>query len=72
MINYINNMLFLVQATVRSFFEDENGDTNIVSMVVLMGVAVLLAIIFRDAIGGMLQRLIQTLEGKVGGAWEQT
>lgn len=44
------------------FFEEERGDVNIVSMVVLIGIAVLLAVLFRTQIQG----LITTLFGTIG------
>ena len=50
------------KASVRKFFTDERGDTNIVSMVVLIGIAVVLAVIFKDAIG----KLISQILGKIG------
>lgn len=46
---------------VRDFFHKEDGDVNIVSIVVLIGIAVLLAIIFRKAIGNLLNNLFNTI-----------
>ena len=40
----------------------ENGDVNVVSIVVLIGIAVLLAIIFRGAITNLLNTLFGTIE----------
>ena len=40
---------------------DEEGDVNIVSMVVLIGVAVLLAVLFRTQIQGLLETLFNTI-----------
>lgn len=40
---------------------DEEGDVNIVSMVVLIGVAVLLAVLFRNQIQSLLTSLFETI-----------
>ena len=47
----------------RAFLTDEEGDVNIVSMVVLIGIAVLLAIVFRDAIKNLINNLLATISG---------
>lgn len=44
-----------------SLVYDEEGDVNIVSMVVLIGVAVLLAVLFRTQIQGLLETLLETI-----------
>ena len=45
----------------RAFLTDENGDTNIVSMVVLIGIAVVLAVIFRKAIAKLIKDLLDQI-----------
>ncbi len=53
---------------VRDFLRKENGDVNIVSIVVLIGIAVLLAIIFRKAIGNLLNNLFNTINTNASNA----
>ena len=53
---------------VREFFTKENGDVNVVSIVVLIGIAVLLAIIFKDSISTLLGKLFQTITKNAEGA----
>lgn len=48
---------------VSEIFADETGDVNVVAIVVLIGVAVLLAVLFKDQVGAMLK----TLFDKIGG-----
>lgn len=56
------DMMYLkTKQMVTNFFYDEQGDVNIVSMVVLMGVAVALALVFKDKI----REIINTLTGSV-------
>lgn len=50
-----------IAALAKNFFEEENGDVNIVSMVVLIGIAVLLAVLFKEQISGLLETLFGTI-----------
>lgn len=45
-----------------SFFEKEDGEVNVVAIVVLIAVAVVLALLFKDQVIGILN----TLFGKIG------
>lgn len=54
-------MVIAAQCKVRDFVRKENGDVNIVSIVVLIGIAVLLAIIFRKAISNLINNLFNTI-----------
>lgn len=61
MFSNIKNAIGYMNAKFQKFIRDERGDVNIVSIVVLIGVAVLLAIVFKDAIGDLLKSLIDTI-----------
>lgn len=50
------------QMKLRKFCEKEDGDVNIVSIVVLIGIAILLAIIFREHIENLLDTLFTQIE----------
>ena len=43
-------MKLWIQVQLGKFVKDEKGEVNIVAMVILIGIAVVLAIIFKDAI----------------------
>ncbi len=45
------------------FLRNEEGDVNVVSIVVLIGIAVLLAVYFKDEIGKLLKNLFTTIKG---------
>ena len=68
MINMLRNMAMFMEMKCRSFLSDESGEVNVVAIVVLIGVAVLLAIIFRDAIGDLLNTLFGTIRDNAEGA----
>lgn len=53
---------------VHDFLTDEQGDVNIVSIVVLIGIAVLLAILFREQIEKLLETLFSTISGNASDA----
>lgn len=48
----------------NKLFRDEKGEVNVVAIVVLIGIAIALAIIFRTAISDLLTRLINAISGK--------
>ncbi len=51
----------IAKMKIRNFFSDEKGEVNIVAIVVLIGIAVLLALIFKDQIEGLLETLFGTI-----------
>lgn len=61
-------MVLAAQCKVREFVKKENGDVNIVSIVVLIGIAVLLAIIFRKAISNLLNGMFNTINNSTNNA----
>ncbi|MBR5293170.1 MAG: flagellin-like protein [Oscillospiraceae bacterium] len=63
MLNMLDMYLLPLKLKVKKFFTNEDGDTNIVSMVVLIGIAVLLAIVFKDAIAELIQDLLDAIKG---------
>lgn len=46
---------------IRQMFTDEKGEVNIVAIVVLIGIAVLLALVFRKQIEQLLTNLFTTI-----------
>lgn len=64
----LNTLYVKAKTAVNSFIADEKGDVNVVSIVVLIGVAVLLALIFKDAISGLINDLINTISGNASNA----
>lgn len=61
MLGMFNSFAAITRLKLRKFISKENGEVNIVAIVVLIGVAVLLAIIFKDAIGSLLTTLFETI-----------
>ena len=60
----LQQMLFLgnvAKAKLRTLFSDERGEVNIVAIVILIGIAVLLALIFKDQIENLLNTLFETI-----------
>lgn len=56
---------------VKDFFYNEEGDVNIVSMVVLIGIAVLLALVFKEKIKELLEKLFTAISGNADKAMQQ-
>ncbi len=68
MLSNLKLMAISAKCALRRFFTKENGDVNVVSIVVLIGIAVVLAIIFRDAISSLIEDLLDTIRGNAEGA----
>lgn len=56
----IQNIIMLgnmAKFKLKEFFSDEKGEVNVVAIVVLIGIAVLLALLFREKIEELLVKL---------------
>mgnify|MGYP001092373707 CR=1 FL=1 len=66
--SYLLTLKAVAGAKLYSFFHDEKGEVNIVATVVLIGIAVFLAIIFKDAISNLIKSLLDTIGNKAENA----
>lgn len=60
----LNGLIIRGKVLFNSFLYDEEGDVNVVSIVVLIGVAVLLAVVFKDKAAELIKSLFDTIGGK--------
>lgn len=58
---HLSVMASMAKAKAREIFCDETGAVDLITIVVLIGVAVLLAIVFKDAIGSLIESLLGTI-----------
>lgn len=68
MINYAKFLAFKAGMKLREFFSKEDGEVNIVAIVILIGIAVLLAVIFKGHISNLLNTLFKTIESNATNA----
>lgn len=63
MLMYQNLMILgnIAKMKLRNLFSDESGEVNIVAIVVLIGIAVLLALVFKEQIENLLGQLFGTI-----------
>ena len=61
MLHYMMMWASMAKNKVKQLFTDEKGEVNIVAIVVLIGIAVVLALVFKDQI----TTLINNLFGKI-------
>lgn len=61
----VMNLALETKILINKFFYDEEGDVNIVSMVVLVAIAVILAAMFRTQISGIMEKLFGTISSNV-------
>lgn len=57
----LSALLMVLKLKIMNLFRDERGEVNIVATVVLIGVAVLLAVLFKDQIGKLLGKMFRTI-----------
>ena len=55
------NAIIALQCKVNAFVEKEKGAVDIVAIVVLMGIVVLVAIIFRNQLENLINNLFKTI-----------
>lgn len=48
----------LAGAKIKSFLSKENGEVNFVAMIILIAIAILIAVAFRDQIGALVTKLL--------------
>lgn len=51
-------------AAVKEFFRDEKGAVDIVAIVILIGIAVILAVVFKNSIKKLIENLLDTIGKK--------
>lgn len=57
----LHSLKVWAKTVLGKFLHEEKGEVNIVAMVVLIGIAVVLAIIFRDAISNLITSMLNTI-----------
>ena len=55
---------FKAKEKFNDFVTKENGDVNVVSIVILIGIAVVLALFFKDQISGIVKKLLSAIGKK--------
>lgn len=46
-----------LQRRVNEFFYDEDGEVNIIAMIVILAIAIALAVVFREQLKGLFDRI---------------
>lgn len=62
MMTMMTRMFLNAQLKVERFFKNEDGEVNIIAIVVLIGIAILLALIFKDRIAELINNLFDTID----------
>lgn len=62
MLQSLSTFFISAKIKMKNLLTDESGEVNIVAIVVLIGIAVLLALIFKDNIETLLESLFGTIE----------
>lgn len=59
--NILDHLYFMIRCNLKNFLTDEEGAVDIVAVVVLIGIAVLLAVVFRNQIQDLLNNLFESI-----------
>ncbi|MBQ9975812.1 MAG: flagellin-like protein [Clostridia bacterium] len=54
-------MGFIVKSKIQKFFSEEKGAVDIVAIIILIGIAIALALLFKDKIVGIVNGLLKDL-----------
>ena len=54
-------MGFIVKSKIQKFFSEEKGAVDIVAIIILIGIAIALALLFKDKIVGIVNDLLDNL-----------
>ena len=65
---YIQVMATYVRAKLGSALSSEKGEVNIIAIVVLIGIAILLAVLFKDKVKGLIENLFTTINSQADNA----
>ena len=68
MLNMLQSVCLALTGKIRAFMQEEKGAVDIVAIVVMIGIAVLLAVFFRGQIEDLLETLFDTITGNATGA----
>jgi len=68
MAKYVNLMLIKAKIAMDEFLNGEKGEVNVVAIVVLIAVAVVLALFFKEQIAGILTDLLDGIGNKASTA----
>lgn len=64
MLNVVDRMYIAAQAKWNKFRKEERGDVNIVSIVVLCGIVIALAVVFRKQLASLITNVMSEVETK--------
>ena len=62
MYQHLNYLSLYLRIRMKQFLTDEKGEVNIVAIVVLIGIAMLLALVFKRQIGQLLTDLLGNIK----------
>ena len=63
----INMAAIRLKVFIDSFLHQERGAVDIVAIVILIAIAVVLAVFFKEQIASLLKTMMKTIQEKVGG-----
>lgn len=62
MSSFLMGAMLKAKLRIDNFFKKEDGEVNIIAIVVLIGIAILLALIFKDRIASLINSMFDTID----------
>lgn len=68
MMNMLTGIVLNARLKIENFFRKEDGEVNIIAIIILMAVAITLALLFKDKVKDLMDTLFGALERKASNA----
>lgn len=68
MFDFLNRLYIVLSMQVNNFLEEEKGAVDLITIVVLIGIAIVLAVVFRDKMKEILNTLLGNIQSSATSA----
>ena len=68
MFDFLNRLYIVLSMQVNNFLEEEKGAVDLITIVVLIGIAIVLAVVFRDKMKEILNTILGNIQSSATSA----
>lgn len=68
MLSFLDKMFIVIAAQLNAFVEEEKGAVDLITIVVLIGIAIVLAVVFKEQMKGILETLLGNISNSASSA----
>lgn len=70
MIEGLNHLYLVLMMHINNFIEEEKGAVDLITVVVLIGIAIVLAVIFKDKMKSIVESLLGNIQSSAQSAMQ--